>query len=140
MTSAAFPASFLQAVADTLLPGDGALPSAGAAGVTLRGDANVTALRAIAAASGGAEAFAAADGTRRHAIVAAVEARDAAAFRALLAPLLQDYFDRDAVMRAMGWRPGPPQPQGHALPPTDAETWRRLDKVRGRGRLWRDAP
>jgi hypothetical protein len=138
MTAPSFPPAFLAAVCDTLLPGDGVLPSARAAGVALRGDADAAVLEAIAAGAGGIDAFAAADPLRRRAIVADVEARDAPAFRAMLTALLQDYLESDAVMDALGWRTAPPQPQGHALAPTDAETWRRLDAVRRRGKIWRE--
>jgi len=137
-----FSPAFLQAVAGTLLPGDDVLPTGSAAGVTLAavGGPGANVLRAIVAKSGGAEVFAAATPARRAAILAAVEAQDATGFRALLMPLLQDYCESDAVMTALGWRPGPAQPQGYAVAPTDEETWRRLDAVRGRGRIWRDAP
>ena len=38
----------------------------------------------------------------------------------------------------MGWRTEPPQPRGHALAPIDAATMRMLEKVRRRGKLWRE--
>jgi hypothetical protein len=55
-------------------------------------------------------------------------------FQALVSQLLQDYYETEAVLLAMGWRAEPPQPRGHVLPPFD-ETL--LDPVKRRGPTWR---
>lgn len=142
MIASSFPPAFLDALLDTLLPGDGTLPRGGDVGVRIADAvaAHTGCVAAIARDAGGTQAFVKAAADRRVAVVAAAEARDAAAFRAFLMPLLLDYYGADAVMEALGWRAGPPQPRGHALPPTDAATWRLLDAVRARGKRWRDAP
>jgi hypothetical protein len=135
--------AFLQAVVDTLLPGlpaepgYGALPSGTEAGVALDPDAAGArpALEAIGARAGGYDAFIQAAEAARVDIIAVVERELPAAFLALLKPLFTDYYEKDAVLVALGWRPGPPQPQGHALAPFDP---RLLEQVKGRRKLWRD--
>ena len=51
--------------------------------------------------------------------------------------ILQCYYRDDRVMRSLGLEPRPPFPKGHTLEQGD---WSLLDAVRGRPRLWRDAP
>lgn len=129
-------AAFLAGVLDTLLPGGDGQPAASELGIVVPGHEEV--LAAIAAAAGGPEAFLAATPAARAAVLRAVEAGpQAAAFRALSVAVAQEYYLADAVTVAMGWRLEPPQPAGHALPPTDAATWERLEKVRARAPLWR---
>ena len=137
---------FLSAVLDTLLPGDhGAppLPTGTAAGVAAKlahlvarrdGARHHVVLQAIARAARGEEAFVLADPAGRIAAVRLVEAEMREPFRAFVALVLQDYYEADAVLLAMGWRAAPPQPEGHVLPPFD-ETL--LEAVRRRGRIWR---
>jgi hypothetical protein len=130
---------FLSAVVDTLLPGDhGAapLPTGTAAGVAakLERPPHDIVLQAIARAGGGEEAFVSADAPGRIAFVRLVEAEMREPFRAFVARVLQEYYEADAVLLAMGWRAEPPQPEGHVLPPFD-ETL--LEPVRRRGRMWR---
>jgi hypothetical protein len=140
--------AFLRAVVDTLLPGDdGAppLPTGSAAGVVdalsayLAEARNATemhgVLDAIARRAGGEPGFIAFDAAARTAAVRAVEAEMQGAFGRLVARALEEYYDSDPVIVAMGWRLEPPQPRGHALPPFDE---RLLDPVRGRARLWRE--
>ena len=129
---------FLRAVVETVLPGE-ALPSASAAGVDLARYAETArpALDVIAAASGGAARFAGASETERVAVLRRVEREQPSAFRALIMPLLIDYYDAAAVLAALFWRNEPPQPRGHAVPPEDCETLRRLERVRARPPLWR---
>jgi hypothetical protein len=136
--------AFLSAVVDTLLPGDhGAppLPTGTAARVKLEqlvarrdGAPHDVVLQAIARAAGGEEAFMSADAAGRIACVRLVEAEMREPFRAFVALVLQEYYEADAVLLAMGWRAEPPQPEGHVLPPFD-ETL--LAPVRRRGRMWR---
>jgi hypothetical protein len=137
---------FLTAVVDTLLPGDHGtppLPTGTAAGVAAKlehlvarrdGAPHDVVLQAIARAAAGAEAFMSADAAGRIAFVRLVEAEMRERFRAFVALVLQEYYEADAVLLAMGWRAEPPQPEGHVLPPFD-ETL--LEPVRRRGRMWR---
>jgi hypothetical protein len=123
--------TFLSAVVDTLLPGDNGvppLPTGTAAGVAAKlehlvarrdGAQHDVVLRAIARAAGGEEAFVRADSAARTASVRLVEAEKREPFRALVALVLQDYYETEAVLLAMGWRAEPPQPAGHVLPPFD---------------------
>jgi hypothetical protein len=137
---------FLSAIVDTLLPGDhGAppLPTGTAVGVAKKLESLVAGsdraqhdvvLQAIASAAEGEEAFVQADAAGRIAALRRVETQMPGPFRALVALVLQDYYEADAVLLAMGWRTEPPQPQGHLLPPFDESL---LDPVRRRGRMWR---
>lgn len=138
---------FLRAVVDTLLPGEQSntpgsamLPSGSAAGVDLAKYAAAArpALDAIAHAAGGAAAFAGASEAARAAALSTVARESPDTFRALVTPVLADYYESAAVLIAFGWRAEPPQPRGHALPPTDEVTHQRLDRVRRRAKLWRD--
>jgi hypothetical protein len=147
MTAAYKTPEFLRAVLDTLLPGESAdppvpaaLPSGSAAGVDPATYAKAArpALEAILRAAGSTSAFAAASDADRIAMLRNVERELPGPFRTLLAPLLADYYESPAVIAAFGWRPDPPQPRGHTLPPADEATHRRLDRVRQRGKLWRD--
>jgi hypothetical protein len=138
---------FLSAVVDTLLPGDDhppELPTGTAAGVAARLAAHLVAgrdrarheavLGAIASAARGEEAFLRAAAAERIDTLRRVEAEMRGPFQALLALVLQDYYEAEAVLLAMGWRAEPPQPQGHALPPFDEAL---LKPVRRRSRMWR---
>lgn len=110
-------------VIDTLLPGDDVLPSGTAAGVRVDETAHRAVLDAIARAGGGADA------------VREVERAMPAELAALLAALLEEYYDSDAVITALGWSPLPPQPNGHPLPAFDEDL---LAKVKRRAPLWTD--
>jgi hypothetical protein len=137
---------FLSAIVDTLLPGDRGtppLPTGTAVGVTKEleqlvagpnGPPHRAVLQAIESAAGGQEAFVRGDHDRRIASVRRVEAEMPGPFRALVAVVLQDYYEADAVLLAMGWRAEPPQPRGHVLPPFDEPL---LGPVRRRARMWR---
>jgi hypothetical protein len=127
------------AVIDTLLPGDGVLPSGTAAGLPLAGyaESHRAILDAIAAEAGGADPFIRTDEAARTATVRAVERAMPDAFRALLTAALSDYYESEPVLVALGWPIDAPQPAGHALTATDEATATRLDRVAQRGRLWR---
>jgi hypothetical protein len=60
------------------------------------------------------------------------------AFAQLLGALLPDYYEAPTVLKALGWRSDPPQPQGHIVPEMDNPTRARLERVKSRGKLWRD--
>ena len=138
---------FLSAVVDTLLPGDAAtppLPSGTEVGIAERLAEHVVAsrdrarhdavLHAIADAARGEDAFVRADAAERISSVKRVEAEMGEPFRAFVSLLLQDYYETDAVLVAIGSRAEPPQPDGHVIAPFD-ETL--LDPVRRRGPMWR---
>jgi len=91
-------------------------------------------LDAVATAAGGQDAFVRADSLGRIASVRRVEAEMPGPFRALVAVVLQDYYEADVVLLAMGWRAEPPQPQGHVVRPFDEAL---LGPVRRRSRMWR---
>jgi hypothetical protein len=112
-----------EGVVDSLLPGDDVLPSGTAAGVRIDTEAHRTVLDAIARAGADADAL-------RH-----VEREMPAEFAALLFALVEDYYDSDAVIAALGWTRDAPQPSGHPLPAFDE---RLLERVRRRAPLWRD--
>ena len=139
--------AFLSAVVDTLLPGDDGtppLPSATAAGVEATLAEHLVSsrdralhdavLQAIASEVRGEEAFVRADAAARIAALRRVEADMPGPFRALISLVLQDYYEAEAVLLAMGWRAEPPQPEGHVLPPFDEAL---LEPVKRRGRMWR---
>jgi hypothetical protein len=138
---------FVSAVVDTLLPGDDGdppVPSGTAAGVAAKLAEHLVAgrdrephrvvLEAIVSTARGEDAFVNADGAERIAAVRRVEAEMKGPFDALVSLVLQDYYETEVVLLAMGWRGEPPQPRGHVLPPFD-ETL--LEPVKRRGRMWR---
>ena len=51
--------------------------------------------------------------------------------------ILQCYYRDDRVMRSLGMEPRPPFPKGFEVETGD---WSALEKVRARGKIWRDAP
>ncbi|MBV9113509.1 MAG: hypothetical protein JOY67_11880 [Hyphomicrobiales bacterium] len=141
--------AFLDAVVDTLLPGEhqassGAspLPSGTQAGVVLEAKSaeQDTILQMIAQRAGGEEAFARAPLSARTDVLASIEKESFDAFRTFVSNLLQDYYEAPSVLAAMGWREGAAQPLGHIVPEADEATLERLEKVRARGPLWRLAP
>lgn len=129
--------TFLDAVIDTLLPGDDALPAGTVARVRIERAMHRAVLGAIARAAGSEEAFAGADATRRARVIREVERAHPDALAALLYALVEEYYDSDAVISAMGWTIESPQPNGHPLPAFDDDL---LASVRRRSPFWRDAP
>jgi hypothetical protein len=143
--------AFLDAVVDTILPGERAgsdvspgaspLPPGTRAGVRLKPKdaAQEAVLQLIARHAGGEEAFTRASFSTRTAVLETVESESFDGFRALVSCLLQDYYEAPSVLAAMGWRESPAQPLGHDVPEADEATLRRLDKVRARAPLWRQS-
>jgi hypothetical protein len=133
---------FLAAVIDTLLPGDGVLPSGTAAGLRLAAyaESHHAVLDAIAAQTGGTESFIRADEAARANAVRTAERSMPDAFRAFLMAALSDYYESEPALAALGWRSEPPQPMGHAVAPMDEAAAARLDRVARRRRLWRGSP
>ena len=94
-----------------------------------------TALTRLAALSGGS--FAELEPPRREAVAHRFLAEDSREVVALGRVILQCYYRDDRVVRSFGLEPRPPFPKGHILEQGD---WSLLDVVRGRPKLWRDAP
>ena len=129
----------LAAVIDTLLPGDGVLPSGTRAGLEPAAYAGChrAVFDAIAAQAASCELFVHADESARDAILKTIERAAPDAFRALLATVLSDYYEAPAVLAALGWRVDPPQPTGHAVPTLQDLAAGRLAFAQRRGKLWR---
>lgn len=129
----------LLAILDTMFPGDDGdppLPAASNAGLDL---AKLQQLgEPVTAALGDADAFLTAAPAERVAKLRIVELNAPAAFKALLAEALARYYESPPVVAALGWRVAPPQPHGHEVPANDGETFRALEKVKSRVRLWRE--
>ncbi len=149
----------LTAIQDELVPPDGEFPGAGESGGAaavdgylhaqppLRTDV-LTVLEAVVAAaqahtggqSGGASptsSFAALSAAARVAILHAVEAQHPEPFRTLVELTYTAYYTNPAIQARLGPDVQPPQPHGHPAPaPFDP---RRLECVKQRGQLWRDA-
>ncbi len=131
----------LTAIFDALLPGDGTVPAASKAGVDLdkHGQRAAPIVAAVVRLAGGEQDFIVSDEAKRMALLQSAQREMPDAFAGLLAALLPDYYEAPAVIEALGWPSRPPQPQGHFLPDMDAATSERLEKVRLRGKIWRDA-
>ena len=144
----AFSDGFLDAVIDTLLPGEAEsasgspLPAATGAGLAGRdyGERHAAVLTAIHAEAVSDRAFVTAPPAERHRILAEVEKRAFEPFRALVQEVAADYHDQPAVLRAFGWRSEPPQPGGHRIEPADGATAARLARVAARGQIFRVVP
>lgn len=132
---------FAEALADTLFPGDGAIPSATRAGLSWEtiADRHRPVMEAIAAEAGGEDCFMAADAPARTALVRAVEAREPQAVQALVLAVSALYHSSAAVLEAYGWPARAPQPEGFGVgtPADAAETEHLLAGVRSRPPLWR---
>jgi hypothetical protein len=133
--------AFIAAVVDTLLPGDGVLPSGTAAGLPLAAyaESHRPVLDAVAAHAGGIESFIRADEAARATVARAVERAMPDAFRALLTTVLSDYYESEPALAALGWPMHPPQPMGHAIAAMEGATVERLNRVARRGQRWRTA-
>ena len=128
----------LLAVLDTLLPGDEGeppLPSASEAALDLKKLERLA--EPVVTVLGDADSFLMASAVDRVAKLRAVEQAAPDSFKALLAEALAAYYEAAPVLAALGWRAASPQPHGHDVARGDEETLRSLDKVRGRGQLWR---
>jgi hypothetical protein len=142
----------LSAIQDRLIPPHGALPGAGAAGAARRVDGLVAerpewapdllaALEAVEAAAGAGRAapgggFLGLDAAGRDAALRRVEGEQPHLFRRLLRLTYSAYYTDFEVLAAAGYAAEPPLPRGYPLDPFDEA---RLDPVRRRGKLWRDA-
>ena len=128
----------LLAVLDTMLPGDFGeppLPAASQAGLDLGKLERLA--EPVVAALNDRDGFLMATPADRVAQLRIVELNVPDAFKALLAEALATYYEAPPVIAALGWRAAPPQPHGHEVAPNDDATWRGLQNVKARGKLWR---
>jgi hypothetical protein len=143
--------ALLAAVQDRLIPHEGALPAAGESGAAQRVDGYLAerpswrpellaALRAIEvlAASGAerAEGFVGLAEEEQERVLHAVEAAEPRAFRWLMRLTYMAYYTDDSVQRAHGYAEAPPLPGGFTMSAFDEA---RLEPIKRRGKLWRDA-
>lgn len=73
----------------------------------------------------------------REAAATAFRARGGPALATLSRVILQCYYRDDRVVLSLGLEPRPPFPNGNIVEQGD---WSLLDPVRGRPKMWRDAP
>jgi hypothetical protein len=78
-----------------------------------------------------------AEASKRHRIIARLEAEYPQEFRDFVLSLIKAYYESGQVLEAMGWRSAPPQPQGHKVAPMDEALAPALACVAKRKRLWR---
>jgi len=146
-----FSPEFLTLVVDTLLPGlpatasHPALPAASQIGVDRQladhlgqhpqRDRLAGRLGMLVQLAGDEQSFVRADMATRIRFIQSLEALDTAAFYAFLMVVTADYYETEAVIRAMGWPVKPPQPQGYPLPAFDEAL---LASVKTRAALWRE--
>jgi hypothetical protein len=153
--------ALLAAVQNRLIPADGAIPGAGDAGCAERVDGYLVERRewrtellaALQAVDVAAERVrqgrtpqtaAALEGTgflnlsadERDAALRAVEGEFPRLFARLLRLTYTAYYTDATVRGAVGFEVAPPLPQGYETAPFDAS---RLDPIKQRGKLWRDA-
>jgi hypothetical protein len=130
----------LDAVLDTLLPGDADWPSGGALDLeaTIEGDLGVEALSALLDRL--PPDFAAGDADRREAMLHAIEANQPDGFARLVDAAYLAYYTaprvRAVIERVTGYEARPPQPLGYALEPFDE---RLLETQKQRAPFWRKA-
>ncbi len=135
----------LTMVQDELVPAHGDLSAAGTLGAAQTVDAYLaerpqlrhpvlTALRAVEVIAGGTP-FVELDSERRVDVLRRVECADPESFSELVKQTYNAYYTRPDVQASLGID-GPPQPVGFELPAFDES---RLARVRGMGKLWRDA-
>ncbi len=130
----------LTALMDRLVPAIDDLPGAGAMGLLAEIEAMAgrhvpyrRALLHIADALGTA-AFSGLDGAAQDAAISRFEKAEPVTFEAVRAMVYLAYYGNERVHHRIGWRGGPLQPHGFALPPFDEVV---LETARKRQPLWR---
>lgn len=93
------------------------------------------ALTRLAALSDGS--FAELEASRRETVAHTFLSENSPQIVVLGRVILQCYYRDDRVVRSFGLEPRAPFPKGHTL---EQGEWSLLDVVRGRPKLWRDAP
>jgi len=133
----------LRAVLDRLVPPVEDLPGAGTMGLLDAVEAMARAHppfhRALLGLLDGlpGAAFGALAGPDQDKAIGSVEAAQPAAFSAALEVVYLAYYADSRVHGRIGWRSGPLQPGGFALPPFDEAI---LEKARQRQPFWRRVP
>jgi hypothetical protein len=131
----------LDAVLDTLIPPseDGRMPGAGSLGLaeTVRAQ-TADASDVVAAGLGAVESarFAELDLEDRVSVLRALESSHPAFVATLYAPTCTAYYQHPRVRTALGLEARPPHPKGYEL---EAGNLDALERVRARGKLYRDA-
>lgn len=136
----------LAAVQDRLIPREGEMPGAGELGCAARVDTylaeradwrvQVLAALQLVEAAAGARGFLSRSEEEQDAALAAVEAAEPVLFARLVRVTYTAYYTDERVQRTGDFITQPPLPAGHTMETFDAT---RLEPVRRRGRLWRDA-
>lgn len=138
----------LASVLDEIIParGDGLLPGAGALGIAdyvreRLGEAGAVIAAGLSAldqraAGRGAASFGALPGEARARLLNEVAAGHPGFLECLIFHTYAGYYQQERVVEALGLEPRPPHPEGYELEPGDLS---RLDAVRARSKLYRDA-
>jgi hypothetical protein len=130
----------LDTILDTLIPPseDGRMPGAGSLGISEAVAAQVPGemLQAGLAAAGEA-GLVDLDLSDRVEALRALDASQPGFVPTLYFMAVGAYYAHPEVLRGLGLEPRPPHPQGYAMEVGDLGA---LDRVRARGRLWREAP
>ena len=130
----------LEALLETVLPGDGAFPSAGALGLAAQVPDIPRFAEAAARIGAAAEGIETLAPEARAARLAEIEAADPEGFGAFLVAAYSLYYTHPealaSVERETGYKAAPPQPGGYALAPFDPAL---LEGPRARGKRWREA-
>ncbi|MAG35094.1 MAG: hypothetical protein CL878_02440 [Dehalococcoidia bacterium] len=150
--------ALITAIQDELVPREGERPGAGEAEGAAAVDGYIharpvlqtnvlTVLEAVDAvaqsraakqpADGGTSPFAALSAGDRVEVLRAAEADQPEPFRTLVELTYTAYYTNPAIQALLGPESQPPQPEGHPAPPPIDE--RRVERVKQRGQLWRDA-
>ena len=151
--------ALLAAIQDRLIPREGDLPGAGESGAAQRVNTYLAqrpdwraevlaALRAVDVAAHQvwtlrpesehepARSFLGLTGDEQDAALQGTEAAEPRLFARLLRVTYSAYYADPEVRRQAGFEAQPPQPGGYGLEPFDPS---RLEPIRRRGRLWREA-
>jgi hypothetical protein len=150
-------AALLAAVQDRLIPREGEFPGAGEAGGVSVLDSYLlarlelrrpifAALRAIEEAAeqlfghqypAAEQLFLALTGEQQDVVLRAAEAAQPTFFRELVRQTYNTYYTNPRIHALLGEGSGPPQPHGYPSPPPLDESL--LERVKRRGKLWREA-
>lgn len=137
---------FLACLVDVIAPGGAAteavtLPAASLVGcdnalaAAISDNSNLQAIvETIAERAGSAEAFVGSKAPVRAGHLETVQREQPDRFASLVTVTLAHYYAQPQVLAALNWPAYPPQPEGHALPPSDESL---LAPVRTRGPIWR---
>jgi hypothetical protein len=131
----------LDAILDTLIPAsaDGRMPGAGSLGFadTIR-EQTQAAGEMLAAGLAAAEAagFAKLDPEARVTVLRELEKTQPGFVPTLYMLTCIAYYQHPSVLVGLGLEPRPPHPKGYELEPGNLTA---LERVRARGKLWRDA-